>query len=102
MTIVWAFPKLPASQERGSRCGQGGWGGGGGQPAGEPSARGVGKGGVCREDASPSTIPGRPVFRRWVWSVPELAGPQADTARLLLWVCVECRPADSRVAGIEI
>ena len=43
MTIVWAFPKLPASQERGSRCGQGGWGGGGGQPAGEPSARGVHK-----------------------------------------------------------
>uniref|UniRef100_A0A8C2SF52 Glycosyl hydrolases family 39 N-terminal catalytic domain-containing protein n=1 Tax=Capra hircus TaxID=9925 RepID=A0A8C2SF52_CAPHI len=37
--------------------------------------------------------------RRWVWSVPKLAGPQADTGWLLLWVCVEGRPEDSRVAG---
>ena len=57
MTIVWAFPKLPASQERGSRCGQGGWGGVGGQPAGEPSARGVGKGGGLQGGRVPQHHP---------------------------------------------
>lgn len=34
--------------------------------------------------------------------MPKLAGPQADTGWLLLWVCVEGRPEDSRVAGMEI
>lgn len=73
MTIVWAFHKLPASQEPGSRCGQGSWGGGGEQPAGEPSAQGQvhsfqdlerGQGwGSAGRTRPPSAIPGHPVFQ---------------------------------------
>lgn len=63
----------------------------------------MGKGGGLREGRAPPA-PSLDILssRRWVWSVPKLAGPQADTGWLLLWVCVEGRPEDSRVAGMEI